>query len=147
MRVKRRKLICDTSFVGHFIRRARDPEPYEHWGPVIDHVQAGEPAVSIVTVAETRAGYLNAGWGQARMAEYERRIGRFRWLPIQASYVDEWARLRVAARESGIAISHNDLWIAATASVCSAVLITCDRDHARIAPQLDGEVLYLQPPV
>jgi predicted nucleic acid-binding protein len=147
MRGNRQKLICDTSFVGHLIRRARDPGPYEHWSAVIDHVQAGELAVSIVTVAEARAGYLNAGWGGARMAEYERRIGRFRWLPIQGTCVNEWARLRVAARTKGIAISHNDLWIAATASVRSQALVTCDRDHARLADDLPVEVLFLQPPV
>jgi predicted nucleic acid-binding protein len=44
-------------------------------------------------------------------------------------------------------MTDNDLWIAATASVRSQVLVTCDRDHVRIAPELAGEVLYLQPPV
>jgi hypothetical protein len=37
--------------------------------------------------------------------------------------------------------------IAATASVGESVLITCDRDHLRIARDLPVEVLYLQPPV
>jgi predicted nucleic acid-binding protein len=147
MREKQQKLICDTSFVGHLIRRRRDPDRYEDWGVVIDHVQARELAVSVVTIAETRAGYLNAGWGAAKMAEFEREMSRFRWLPIQGSCINEWARLRVAARARGIAISHNDLWIAATASVRSSVLVTCDRDHVRIAPELGGEVVYLRPPV
>jgi predicted nucleic acid-binding protein len=52
-----------------------------------------------------------------------------------------------AAWENGIAISDNDLWIAATASMCRSPLVTCDRDHVRIAPELGGEVLYLAPPV
>jgi predicted nucleic acid-binding protein len=66
---------------------------------------------------------------------------------IDRTYLDEWARLRVAARARGVAISDNDLWIAATASVGESVLITCDRDHLRIARDLPVEVLYLQPPV
>jgi predicted nucleic acid-binding protein len=147
MREKRQKLICDTSFVGHLIRRRRDPGRYEAWADVIDHVQVGELAVSVVTIAETRAGFLNAGWGGAKMAEFERQMSRFRWLPIQGSCINEWARLRVAARARGIAISHNDLWIAATASVRASVLVTCDRDHLRIAADLPVEVVYLQPPV
>jgi predicted nucleic acid-binding protein len=61
--------------------------------------------------------------------------------------VDEWARLRVVAKSNGIAIGDNDLWIAATASVREQVLVTCDRDHQRIAPELPGEVVYLAPPV
>jgi predicted nucleic acid-binding protein len=53
----------------------------------------------------------------------------------------------MAARAGGVALSDNDLWIAATASVRSQVLVTCDRDHARIARDLPVEVLYLAPPV
>ena len=147
MREKQQKLICDTSFVGHFIRRIRVPERYEAWAPVIDRVQAADPAVSLVTVAETRAGYLGAGWGLRRIVEAERRLGRFRLLPVRRAYADEWARLRVGAQARGISLSDNDLWIAATANVLGHDLVTCDRDHARIAQHLDVEVLYLQPPV
>jgi predicted nucleic acid-binding protein len=147
MRGKRQKLICDTSFVGHLIRQGRDPERYGHWDSVIDDVYAGEPAVSVVTVAETRFGYLNAGWGRLRVADLERRLSRFRWLPVRPSHVDEWARLRVAARKIGVALSDNDLWVAAAANVSGHALVTCDRDHTRIASQLDVAVLYLAPPV
>jgi predicted nucleic acid-binding protein len=61
--------------------------------------------------------------------------------------LNEWARLSAAARARGVAIGDNDLWIAATASVRESVLITCDRDHVRIARDLPVEVVYLQPPV
>jgi predicted nucleic acid-binding protein len=147
MREKPPNLICDTSFVGHLTRRGRQPKGYEGWDPVIDRVEAGDPAVSVVTLAETRSGYLNAGWSRPRMAHAERRLGRFRLIPIQRSHVDEWARLRVAARARGIVLSDNDLWVAATANISGHDLVTCDRDHVRIAPELAIEVLYLQPPV
>jgi predicted nucleic acid-binding protein len=61
--------------------------------------------------------------------------------------VNEWARLSVAARRRGIGLSDNDLWIAATASVRESVLVTCDRDHVRIARDLPVEVVFLGPPV
>lgn len=148
MREKRPKLICDTSFVGHLTRRGRNLETYAGWGDaVIDRVESGEPAVSVVTVAETRFGYLNAGWGLPRMVEGERHLRLFRWLPIPRRYVDEWARLRSAARARGIVLSDNDLWVAATANVLGHDLVTCDRDHLRIASHLDVEVMYLRPPV
>jgi predicted nucleic acid-binding protein len=66
---------------------------------------------------------------------------------IDDPYVNEWARLWVVARRMGVALSDNDLWIAATASVRERTLVTCDRDHVRIAPELGAEVLYLAPPV
>jgi predicted nucleic acid-binding protein len=51
------------------------------------------------------------------------------------------------ARARGIALSDNDLWIAATASTSRSPLVTCDRDHVRIARDLPVEVVYLAPPV
>lgn len=145
--MKRPKLICDTSFVGHLARRVRNPGPYAHWDSMMDRVDASEPGVSVVTLAETRAGYLNAGWGLPRMVEAERRLLRFHLLPVRRSYVDEWARLRVGAQARGISLSDNDLWIAATANIVGHDLVTCDRDHTRITSQLDIEVLFVAPPV
>jgi predicted nucleic acid-binding protein len=147
MRGKRQKLICDTSFVGHLARRVRNPAPYAHWEAAMDRVDACEPAVSVVTLAETRAGFLSAGWGLPRIVEVERRLGRFDLLSVRRSYADEWARLRVGAQAKGLSLSDNDLWVAATANILGHDLVTCDRDHTRIAPQLDIEVVYLQPPV
>lgn len=73
-------------------------------------------------------------------------LARFLPITIDDPHHHEWARLRNAARASGIALSDNDLWIAATASVRESVLVTCDRDHLRIAGDLPVEVVYLRPP-
>jgi tRNA(fMet)-specific endonuclease VapC len=145
---KREKLICDTSFVGHFARATRLLDRYEGWGgAVIDRVEVGDPAVSIVTIAEAYAGYLKAGWGGRRLTEAEGQFDRYRRLPIRWEFVEEWARLAVAAQGRGISIGDNDLWIAATANACRRPLVTCDRDHVRIAPDLRIEVLFVAPPV
>jgi predicted nucleic acid-binding protein len=141
-------LICDTSFVWHSWRRSQRPAGYGHWEPAaIDRVEAALLAISVVTVAETRAGYLHANWGSSRIADAEEHLRRFAPVPVGRRYANEWARLSTTARRRGIAISENDLWIAATASLREQMLVTCDRDHLRIAPELFGEVLYLAPPV
>jgi predicted nucleic acid-binding protein len=141
-------LICDTSFVSHLIDREVGLDRYEHWDPgVLDRVEAALLAVSIVTIAELRAGYVNAGWGSRRVANAERQVARFVPVLIDDPHLNEWTRLWVAARARGIALSDNDLWIAATACPRERTLVTCDRDHLRIAPELPGEVLFLQPPV
>lgn len=103
--------------------------------------------ISIVTIAESRAGYLNAGWGNRKVAREELALARYLPIAIDDPHLNEWARLSVAARARGIALSDNDLWIAAAASVREQVLLTCDRDHVRIARDLPVEVVYLQPPV
>jgi predicted nucleic acid-binding protein len=141
-------LVCDTSFVGHLSRPWRTPERYEHWDEAfVDRVEAASLAVSLVTIAESRAGYLSTGWGGSRLSKAELQLRRFRWIPVGRIYVQEWVRLRVAFRARGIAISDNDLWVAATACVRENALVTCDRDHLRIAPELGVEVLFLRPPV
>ncbi len=141
-------LVCDTSFIGHLRRRQAEPGRYACWdGPTLDRIRAGSLAVSVVTIAETRAGFLDAGWGSKKVRVAEMSLASLPSIPVRRRYVDEWARLWAAARRRGIALSHNDLWVAATASRQRQVLVTCDRDHLRISSELDVEVLYLQPPV
>lgn len=141
-------LICDTSFVWQAWRRIRRPARFEHWDEeVIDRIEAAPLAISVVTIAETRAGYLSANWGRPMIEATEQRLRRFHPIPVKRCHTDEWARLRSLARAGGIAISDNDLWIAATASVGERVLVTCDRDHVRIAKALPVEVVFLPPPV
>jgi predicted nucleic acid-binding protein len=146
--VDRELLICDSSFVGHLSRRKLRPDLYRHWDMrVVRRVEAGVLAISVVTIAEARAGYLNAGWGARKVAAEERGLAEFPPILIDDQHLTEWARLSVAARDHGVVLSDNDIWIAATASVRSRALVTCDRDHLRIAADLPVEVVYLQPPV
>jgi predicted nucleic acid-binding protein len=104
-------------------------------------------AISVVTVAESRAGFLMGRWGPRRMRAGDLDLESFLQLPVDDDALDEWARLRAAAKATGTAIGDNDLWIAATASTRRHALATCDRDHVRIARDLPVEVVYLQPPV
>ncbi len=148
MNVRRETLICDTSFVGHFLRMKERPEHYAHWDELdLARLAAATLAISIVTVAELRAGYLDAGWGTRRIALAERQWAAFLPLLIDDPYLNAWARLWATAKARGVAIGDYDLWVAATAGVRNNVLVTCDRDHVRIAPALAVEVLYLRPPV
>jgi predicted nucleic acid-binding protein len=148
MNARRETLICDTSFVGHFSRRKERPDRYTHWSvDDIARIRAALLTISIVTIAELRAGYAGAGWGSRRVAEAERETAEFVPLMIDDPHLNEWARLWVAARNRGVALSDNDLWIAATAVVRHQTLVTCDRDHVRLAPELSVEVLFFAPPV
>jgi tRNA(fMet)-specific endonuclease VapC len=141
-------LICDTSFVSHEWRRSQVPARYHHWDvATVRRVDRALLAISVVTIAEMRFGQLRGGWGARRISRAERALAMFLPITIDDPQLDEWARLRNAATARGIAIGDNDLWIAATASVREQVLITCDRDHVRIARDLPVEVVYLQPPV
>jgi tRNA(fMet)-specific endonuclease VapC len=137
------RLVCDTSFVGHVASRASSPANYEHWSPSeLERIEKAVLAISVVTLAEVRFGYLKAGWGERRKAEEDRRLGSFLRVPFDLKIVDEWARLRALCEANGWSMAHNDIWIAATASSRGWPLVTCDKDQERIDdPAL--EVLYL----
>jgi predicted nucleic acid-binding protein len=79
--------------------------------------------------------------------ETELVLAAYLLVTIDDPYLNEWARLSVAARARGVAIGDNDLWIAATANSRGQTLLTCDKDHLRIAAELGVEVIYLAPPV
>jgi len=146
--VCRETLICDTSFVSHLLSREEWPDRYSHWrADDIARIRTSLLAISIVTISELRAGYLDAGWGSRRIAETERQWAGFLPLLIDDPYLNIWARLWTAAKARGVAVGDNDLWIASTAAFRGQALVTCDRDHVRIARDLPVEVLYLQPPV
>lgn len=76
--MSREVLICDTSFVSHLFRRSLRPERYDHWDEsVMDRVRAGIMAVSVVTIAEMRAGFASARWGTRKVVREELRLGEF----------------------------------------------------------------------
>ncbi len=138
------RLLCDTSFVAVSAKRSARPPQFAHWLSEIVHgIDAAILAVSVITLAEARYGYLNAGWGASRIEREERRLAGFLQIPLDLTIIDEWARLKVLSRQNGWNLADNDLWIAATASARGHTLVTCDGDQARIDdPSL--EVLHLQ---
>jgi len=141
------RLLCDTSFVGHVRALRSKPERYSHWDEqALARTENAVLAISVVTLAEARFGYLNAEWGAPRIADEERRLGSFLQVPLDFPDLDEWARLRDQAKRQGIAISDNDLWIASTASTRNHPLVTCDQDQLRMEQYLAVEVIYFPPP-
>ena len=85
------------------------------------------PAICEVTVAELLA--FAEGWGPLRRKLLNEIIGEMLVLPIGRPAIHaEWARLRSYAKAKGFAIQqdHNDLWIAATATVAGLTVISSD---------------------
>jgi predicted nucleic acid-binding protein len=95
-------------------------------------------AVSIVTVAELRAGVLAA----ADLATRDRRLSTLQQaldldpLPIDDGVAQAWARLRIELRDSGRRMKVNDAWIAATALAQGLPLVSQDSDYEGV-PSLE----------
>ena len=87
-------------------------------------------AVSVVTVAELRAGVLAATDPIIR----ERRLDTLTAaltlepIPIDLAVANAWARLRLSLRDAGRRMPLNASWIAATAMAVDVPVVTQDDD-------------------
>lgn len=99
--------------------------------PLREEVLPERSAISIVTVAELRAGVLTAPDVESR----DRRIVTLEGvrgaaiLPVEGRVARAWAAMRAYLVASGRGVSVNDVWIAATAAAHELPVVTQDRDY------------------
>lgn len=93
------RLLCDTSFVGASAKRLAQPARFTHWpADALRRIDSAILAISVVTLAEARYGYLNANWGPVRIDREQHRLAGFLQIPLDPSVIDEWARLRLLSQ-------------------------------------------------
>lgn len=105
--------------------------------------------VSVVTVGELKALALNNKWGKSKIREMEDILLDFLIVDINTeeiinryAEIDAFSQGRLEGRKLNISarnMGKNDIWIAATASVLDATLLTTDKDFNH----LDGEFLQV----
>jgi predicted nucleic acid-binding protein len=112
--------LADTSV---FIAREADR-------PLDSTLAPSSLAVSVVTLAELRAGVL----GAMDLATRSRRLVTLEHvlslepIPIDAQVAEAWAVLRVRLRDEGRRMKANGAWIAATAIALGIPVVTQDAD-------------------
>ncbi len=136
-------LVCDTTFFSLTGQIGTHPERFQHWpAEAVRRIDRAVLAISVITIAEVRAGMIAASWGEARVRREEHRMTALLRLPLDNALLSHWAELRAATRQAGAAIGDNDLWIAATAQSRDLAVVTCDRDFLALE-SLGISVLYL----
>lgn len=91
--------------------------------------------ISIITVAELRAGVLAAADVETRdrrLATLER-ISKAAVLLVDHRVAEAWSGMRAYLAAAGKRVSANDLWIAATAAANGLPVITQDRDFSALS--------------
>jgi predicted nucleic acid-binding protein len=131
--------LCDTS-VASLVVAGAVPDSWPR--AERERLAAAIQAISLVTVAEIRRGAIQANWGPRRLAGIDDRLAAYLWVSVDVNVAYRWADLAARAKGAGIALSDNDLWIAATAIELGWPLATSDRDHQRLA-RIDGVALDL----
>lgn len=80
--------------------------------------------VSFMTEAELEQWVLLANWGPDRVRRFRTFMTGFVSVPSSRDLILKWAEIMVAARANGRRIEAADAWIAATALLYDAVLIS-----------------------
>jgi predicted nucleic acid-binding protein len=80
--------------------------------------------VSFMTEAELEQWILLAKWGAGRIQRFHAFMRSFAAVPSSRDLILKWAEVMVTARANGRRMEAADAWIAATALVYGAVLIT-----------------------
>lgn len=102
--------------------------------PLDEVLLPDELAVSIITVAELRAGVLSAGDVRIRDQRLATLTEAMALDPVSVDddVAEQWARLRVLLRDSGQHMPVNDSWIAATAMALAVPVVTQDDDYVEL---------------
>ncbi len=127
-------ILLDTNILIHLVRASplgkRLSEEYRLLG------RPDRPLISIVTVGECLAMATRLGWGEAKQGALRHLLAELVVLDLRhPGVIAKYAEIAAHGVDRGLAIGQNDLWIAATASVTGAWLLTTDRDFLPLSPQ------------
>jgi tRNA(fMet)-specific endonuclease VapC len=120
-------LLLDTSILVALIRG----------NPLGHHVDAtygirtslSRSMISIVTVGEVYSLSRQFAWGSKKHEKLEALLNELVWLDInQPQILSAYGEIDHASKSMGRKMGKNDVWIAATARVCGATLLTTDTD-------------------
>ena len=89
-----------------------------------------------MTEAELEQRMLLAKWGAARVQRFQEFMTGFAAVPSSRDLILRWADVMVAARMNGRRIDTADAWIAATALLYGAGLVTHNPKDYRGVPNL-----------
>ncbi len=136
--------LLDTNILLYYLRKHCIAEIIEQKYAPFDYPNT--PVVSVVTIGEIKSIALQNRWGTERCTMLEEFLKQLLITDINSedviqryAEIDAFSQGRLAEKTlpSGISsrnMGKNDLWIAATASVISAILITTDNDFSHLKP-------------
>ena len=115
-------VVVDTDVVSYLFKS--HPIAFQYLPDLTDRT----PMISFMTLAELDRWVLEAHWGEARRKRLHEYLERFVVLPYDRDLCTKWADVTVAAQTCGRGIDCADAWIAATALLAGAPLITHNRN-------------------
>lgn len=126
-------LLLDTNIVVHLIRNNEVAQRVDAQFQIRHRVD--RPLISIVTVGECLSLARQLNWGDAKRDALGALLRELVVVDLDRRQIlEKFAEFHSFTRSKGRTLSHNDLWIAATAAATDAHLITTDRDFDPLYP-------------
>jgi len=126
-----RAMIVDTDVVSYIYKKDTRAAKYE------PHLVNAITSISFMTLAELERWAIGRNWGAQRHAEMLTKVlGRFAVIESNHALCRQWAEVSEAARRVGGVIRPNDAWIAATALLYGAELVTHNTSDFDFLPGL-----------
>lgn len=132
-----RKFVLDTNIVLAYIRQS--PQYLNAESRLNLTADDAQLIVSVVTVGEIRVLAQRNGWGEKKTAQLDSFIEQTLFIVDVSSGAPELldAYVEIDCFSKGRSMGKNDLWIAATAAVTGASLVTTDGDFDHL-----GDVFF-----
>ncbi len=126
--------LLDTNILVHYVRGSsvwhRIREVYQ---PLLI---SPTPKFCLVGEGEIRSLAVQWGWAERKLGQMEFCLGYFRPQTIDdPDILRAYATIDAYCESIGQTMGKNDLWIAATAAVTGATIITTDRDFDKLTPR------------
>lgn len=111
-------VVVDTDVVSLVFKADSRAEKY------VSALSAPNLLISFMTEAELERWILQARWGSERIIRFRTYMKRFVSVPSSRDLIVKWAEVMVVARSLGRRIEVADAWVAATALLYDAPLLT-----------------------
>jgi len=124
----------DTNILVHLVRRDRTGEYLLKKYSL--YLAEPRPMISDVTEGELRSLAIQWQWGARKVSQMNFALSYFWRISINTSDVFQaYAAIDSFSETQGISMGKNDVWIAASAHVAEAHLLTTDRDFSHLQPK------------
>jgi tRNA(fMet)-specific endonuclease VapC len=148
------KYLLDTNILIHYLRQSKLADYTERTYQPLTPSPTTTPLISTVIVGELESLALRNNWGTPRKKELELLLDKFLIVDIRIktiinryAEIDAFSYGKLKGRPlvgSARTMGKNDLWIAATASVLDATLLTTDKDFNHLN-NLFLDVVWIDP--
>jgi len=123
-------IVLDTDVVSFLFKRDTRAELY------LPRLENREWLISFMTEAELEQWALLANWSTKRIEWLRLFLARFAIVPSSHALVLKWAEAMASARKSGRRIETADAWVAVTALLYDAPLLTNNKSDYLGVPGL-----------